>query len=318
MDFPENQKEFNRRMEAEVARLSRAVEQELAKRIALVNRQQNPRLARTIEEFDENDDSTYPTEGSGANVFPIVFLSGGFTDLPGVQTPSYKARRETAQANVCSISGQWLPPDSVIEVWQDRGVEALKKGEWWTAARSCLPSQLVKDIRISGDQLIKDVWFSDKSCDSYVPYVIADLTDCYVPYTPTSPDMVEYFSDDFVLEEHPEWSISEDWQLSSLGAHTDNMGLFYPGGVAVTPAELTITIGTEGGFIQFLFTTTGSCGANVFLDGDEIVATQATGPGEWLTKGPYALDPGAHTISFAVVGTDGNCRYDDITVWGVE
>jgi hypothetical protein len=184
-------------------------------------------------------------------------------------------------------------------------------------SRPCLPPYLIRDVRIADSQLIKDVWYTDQDCDQYTPYVIADFTDCYVPDSPYAPaGTLQYFGDDFVLADHPEWTAPDPWQFGPPGVD-DNMALYFPGGSPPSPAELTVTIGSSGGFVQFSFTTNGSVGANVFIDGYEILPSQSTGPGEWVTAGPYSLDPGSHTISFHTTGSSGDCTYDDITVWGV-
>jgi hypothetical protein len=128
MDYPENQRDFNKRIEREVSRLERMMEQELARRVALVGQRQNPRLARTIE--DPNATPTYPAHGS--TVFPAVFLSGGFTNTAGTQTGQYTPHREVLQCKVFTISGRYIPEDTVIQVWQDIGTDATYKGHWWT------------------------------------------------------------------------------------------------------------------------------------------------------------------------------------------
>jgi hypothetical protein len=184
----------------------------------------------------------------------------------------------------------------------------------------CLPSQLIRDIRISNDQLIKDIWYTYAPCDEYVPYVLADFSDCYVPYSPYAPaGTLQYFDDDFVLADHSEWDVPSPWEITAPG-YDDSTALHFPGSADVDnpPAELTVTIGADGGFVQFRFTTSGSVGANVFIDGNEVVPAQSTGAGEWITVGPFALDAGSHTISFDETGFDGTCTYDDITVWGTE
>lgn len=182
----------------------------------------------------------------------------------------------------------------------------------------CLPEQLIRDIRVTDTQMIKDVWFTDRPCDEYVPYVVATFTDCYVPDSPYAPaSTLHYFDDDFVLEEHTEWSISEDWQFGPPGVD-DDMSLLYPGGGDPSPAVLTVTIGEDGGFVQLRFTTGGTMGAVISIDGDEVIDGVSSGAGEWITVGPYALDAGTHTISLDVDGSSGTCQFDGITVWGVE
>lgn len=137
MDIHELQRDLNRRVERDMALLERRIEQRLAERLATVGGQQNPRLARTLEEFDENDDSTYPEQGaSNANLhFPVVFLSGGHLNVDSSTGGNFVAHRETSQAFVFSLTHNWIPPSTILEVFQARGTDPAYPGNWWTVFR---------------------------------------------------------------------------------------------------------------------------------------------------------------------------------------
>lgn len=86
MDYREEQAALERHVQRELAAFERRMAQYFAQgsSAAITGRTQNPRLMRTIA--DPEADPTYPAEGSGANVFPAVFLAGGFNPTAGVQT----------------------------------------------------------------------------------------------------------------------------------------------------------------------------------------------------------------------------------------
>lgn len=136
MDYPDSQRDFNRRIERQVAHLEQLQSQHFSKYAALLGHRQNPRLARTV--VDSGADPTYPLPGS--NVFPIVFLSGGFTDAAGAQTGQYTAHDTSPQAHVLCITGNYIPVGTVIQAWQDRGVDSGYPGEWWTPYKADLPT----------------------------------------------------------------------------------------------------------------------------------------------------------------------------------
>jgi hypothetical protein len=207
----------------------------------------------------------------------------------------------------------------------------------------CLPEQLIRDVRIENDQLLKDVWRPEDDCDQYTPYVIADLSDCgYVPYTPgPSGDPTSSYFDS--SEDYEAWTGIQ--QLPGLPSpwvqcnQSGDLQLCYepaPGGDYGDPGEyqvsLSVTIGAEGGFCQFNYRIdpaleSGGYGPLRFLiDGVEIFSRTAETPAggfEELTAGPYALTAGAHTLTFSLDGTGTAwdafiAAVDDVLIWGEE
>lgn len=336
MDLHEVQRELNRRLERESSRLEQLIQQELAKRLAVLGRQQNPRLARTIA--DPAATPTYPEEGSGANVFPIVFLNGGFTHTAGVQTGQFTQHRATPQCKVFCTNGQYLPEGSIIEVWQDRGVNATYPGEWWTASRPCLPERLVVNVRTTSTELIQDVWFPGQACDTYVPYVLAEFSDCfYSPYTPDETPTT-YFAGEDETAAFLDWEGFHDDPDPSPWIHflngDDWEAYFMPesdaenGAHGVHCIELTVTVGSSGGFFQFEYIIDGDLAASGYealicdVDGTEVFNELAEGAG---IAGPFVLTPGAHTIRFCInteTATDVPfsglflAKVNALTIWG--
>lgn len=137
MDYPSNQSDFNREVMRRLAEMERQQAQFFSKYQPQINHRQNPRLARTLEEFDENDDSTYPEQGaSNANLhFPVVFLSGGHLNENSSTGANFTAHDETSQNFVFSLTHNWIPPSTVIEVWHDVGTDTDYPGFWWTVFR---------------------------------------------------------------------------------------------------------------------------------------------------------------------------------------
>lgn len=293
------------------------------------------RLARTVA--DPTATPTYPADDSRANVFPIVFLDAGFVHAAGVQNTSFTDRWDKPQAFVCTLGGQFLPEGSIIQVWQDRGTDSAYPGEWWTIHRPCLPTYLSRGSRISGDQWIEDRWYSYAPCDAYVPYVVADFTDCYVPYSPYAPGgTLNYFTDN---TQYADWSginsggtPNTPWVGCSLSG---DIGVCYSpnhpeftGAAGEYAIELPVTIGAGGGFVQFSYNIDSDLAAAGYgpleCKVDGVTVWSASGPsavGE-IPAGPFELTAGAHTISFSVDSTSATtadvlARIDDVTIWGV-
>lgn len=323
MDIHEIQRELNRRVERELSRLEQQIDQRLAERLAILGRQQNPRLARTVADAEE--DPIYPAEDSGANVFPIVFLSGGFTHTAGVQVGQYNQHRETPQAKVFCLHGRYLPEGTVIQVWHDPGVDPTYKGKWWTDSPLCLPPHLSRGVRISGSQLIDDRWFTYAPCDEYVPYVIADLDTCfYSPYTPDDTPEIWFNGEDT----YDGWTGWDDEPDPGPWTKFDGAAYFIPDSYANVEycIELPITIEAAGGFFQFdwiipVDLTTAGVGPLVCkVDGVEVWSETEVGGG---TAGPFVLTPGEHTISFCLDYAtpsveDSLAKVENFTVWGTE
>lgn len=130
MDYPQQQSDFNREVMRRLAEMERQQSQFFSPYQIQVGHRQNPKLAKTIA--DEDADPDYPAANSGATVFPITFLSGGFTNTAGVQTGQYTDHDEVPQAKVFCVTGKYIPEDTVIQVWQDIGTDATYPGQWWT------------------------------------------------------------------------------------------------------------------------------------------------------------------------------------------
>lgn len=132
MDYPEDQRDFNRRIEREMAELHRQQSQFFSRYQPQIGHRQNPRLAVTLEDADATP--TYPVQtlGSSGNTFPIAFYSGGFTHTAGRRTAQFTQHKTTKQAQVHLISNNWVPPGTVLQVWQDRGTDESYTGEWWS------------------------------------------------------------------------------------------------------------------------------------------------------------------------------------------
>lgn len=133
MDYKESQGDFNRRIEREMAMMRREQSQFFSKLTALSGHPRYVKLGRTVTDADAIP--IYPEQGIAAsNCFPFQFLSGGFATTMGTQTPSFIAHESLSvpQATVLVLSGNWIPPNTEIQVWQDIGTESDKPGMWWT------------------------------------------------------------------------------------------------------------------------------------------------------------------------------------------
>lgn len=109
------------------------IQQLFSQRQHAIEGYQQVRLVRTLEEFDEEDESTYPLQGiDGANTFPGVFVDGGYTNSPGNHVANYEDRWDTAQVNIFVPSLNWVPPGTILQAWNDRGTNSTYPGEWWT------------------------------------------------------------------------------------------------------------------------------------------------------------------------------------------
>lgn len=105
-------------------------------RIALIDGlpAKNPQLARTV--VDPDATPTYPTHGvSCAKAFPIVFLSGGFLEQAINQSAQYTLHASTPQAHVFSVTHNYIPVSTELEVWHDQGNDPNYPGRWWTVFR---------------------------------------------------------------------------------------------------------------------------------------------------------------------------------------
>lgn len=92
------------------------------------SQRRNPRLAITVA-----DNGSYPVQGvGGGNTFPMILLDGGFADSAGRNTALIDLRSNVVQTRVYCLSQNWIPPGTVIQVWNDRGTDSSKPGEWWT------------------------------------------------------------------------------------------------------------------------------------------------------------------------------------------
>lgn len=128
MDYAAELSAFKRATETQISVLKRQVSDLSSQRIALRDGYKQVRLAVTAPDPDQSP--TYPIPG--ATVFPFIFLSGGFPDAQGTRTPAYTERRATPNVRCFATSGEYIPEGTVIQVWQDRGVDDANPGEWWT------------------------------------------------------------------------------------------------------------------------------------------------------------------------------------------
>jgi hypothetical protein len=104
-------------LERELSALkSRSID--LPDRPALLGHGRQPRLAKTVAGGE-----TYPSEG--ANVYWIKFIDGDYTESPGHQTLTATERQATAIAKVFNLSERYIPENTVVPVFWDRG-------HWWT------------------------------------------------------------------------------------------------------------------------------------------------------------------------------------------
>ncbi len=95
---------------------------------------QNPRLAKTIADPDATPE--YPAQGTSIpKIFPIVFLSGGHRGSASSDSANFSERREKPQAWVFSVTHNYIPENTVLEVWQDMGTTTNYPGNWWTVFR---------------------------------------------------------------------------------------------------------------------------------------------------------------------------------------
>lgn len=276
------------------------------------------RLVRTI------GNPYYPEAGSGANVFPIVFVDGGFAHASGLQVTNFTNRAAEAQAYVCALGGQFLPEGSIVQAWQDRGTDASYPGEWWTIHRPCFPSQLVREVKEFDDQLVAYVWYPQYACDYYSPYVIADFTECESEYAPDD-EPETFFSGE---DTYDGWTGFDGEPDDSLWKKFDGAAYAIPEGGSPASGEycieLPVTIGGGGGFVQFDYTIAPELVADAegplrcLIDGVEVFSREADG---FNTAGPFALTPGEHTISFCLEYlnpsiADYLAKVENVTVWG--
>lgn len=121
----------------------------------------NPTLIRTIETFDDEDASQYPTQGvDGGNVFPFEYLNGGFIREAGLQTASFQGSG-SIDDYVLALSGNWIPPGTVIEAWLHRGVIAGHSGDWWTSWKdSPRIGRVITDIGMGDNGYVRE-WLPD-------------------------------------------------------------------------------------------------------------------------------------------------------------
>lgn len=157
MDYHADNTPAIRELEREVARLRREQAQFFSRYAALVGHRQNPRMAKTFDTA-----AYYPTQGvDGENVFPIVFVDANVTDTVGLQTVTYVDHDEEEQANVLSLYGNWIPPETYIEVWQQMGTDASKKLQWITAWKDHIRiGRATTDIAVDEQGLVRE-WNPD-------------------------------------------------------------------------------------------------------------------------------------------------------------
>lgn len=86
---------------------------------------EQPRLAVTCDPAS----GSYPT--SNANVFPIKFVDGDFTATTGQRTLNKTNRQAAAAVQALFPSGNWIPKDTVVSVYQCRGLGSDDAGEWF-------------------------------------------------------------------------------------------------------------------------------------------------------------------------------------------
>jgi hypothetical protein len=208
------------------------------------------------------------------------------------------------------------------------GEQAIAKyhfdSEQWEAlsVQPCLPPQLIRDVRLTSVGLIKDVWFTDRPCDEYVPYMIgAGRYECYVPYTPGpgGEPTSNFFDDEYTSGEG--WTFGTDWSIHADYANGDTKGAGTEGpdnGILSWAG----TIGSGGGFVQFDYNLQpGPNSVFVFrINGTNVIATSSGG--SWITAGPFALPAGAVTLQFefapGVSFTEGSLAIDNVIIWGEE
>ena len=87
--------------------------------------EQTPRLAMT---YDDGG-TPYPTSGS---TFPIIFLDGHFPKA-NESLAVFTSRSNLRATWVHEIGGQFIAPNTVVEVWRQRGLGPAGSGEWWTS-----------------------------------------------------------------------------------------------------------------------------------------------------------------------------------------
>lgn len=88
---------------------------------------QQPKLAITCDPAT----GSYPT--FNANVFPIKFLDADFTATTGQRTLNKTNRQEDAATVALFPSGNWIPKDTVLPVFQCRGLGDEDAGDWFFA-----------------------------------------------------------------------------------------------------------------------------------------------------------------------------------------
>ena len=152
-----------RALERELAYLRERESQHFSKYAALVGHRQNPRLARTIE--DPNATPTYPLQSAasagGGKAFPFTFLSGGFVQSTASQSAAFTQHDETPQAHVYSLTHNYIPVNTVIEVWQDVGTDSSKPGFWWTSFRDPIRVGITKEAI---------AYYANGNVDEYEPH----------------------------------------------------------------------------------------------------------------------------------------------------
>ncbi len=155
-----------------------------SQREAQVNHKRNPRLAITA--LDVSDTPTYPTQGiDGANTFPFIFIDAGFTNTAGRHTAAVTNRSDVIQAKAYNITGNYIPAGTVVQVWQDRGVDSSKPGEWWCEWHDNLRFGIAsEDIDVDDQGTVRE-WSPnnyDAETDSTRDWLVRNLvSNCFVP-----------------------------------------------------------------------------------------------------------------------------------------
>jgi hypothetical protein len=113
-------------LEAVIASLQRS-NRDLIAREARWRAPREFRIAKTVAEpgEEEEDDPVYPDPG--ANVYPIIFIDGTFTEAAGVQTPTYHDRQDEPAHYVLDLDGgSYIAEGSKLVV-------VRMNNRWWTA-----------------------------------------------------------------------------------------------------------------------------------------------------------------------------------------
>lgn len=100
-------------LERQMEALTRKLDQGFDRSMAL---NEQPRLAKTY------NPGSYPSDP--ANVYPIMFLNGTFTETAGNQTPTYTNRSSTSKRVGFGLTDEYIEAGTVVACWR-------QNNRWW-------------------------------------------------------------------------------------------------------------------------------------------------------------------------------------------